>query len=68
MRVQTYTPGILVGLMDQPVQFIALKSGSHSPFPIHIDILGPLSIIQGGQLKSTLLSITAGSMKPKILT
>ena len=33
-----------------------------------MDVLGPLSIILGGQTISTLPSITTGSMKSEILT
>ena len=32
-----------------------LGSGSHSPFPVHIDELDPVSTSPGGQLKVTML-------------
>ena len=30
------------------------RSGSHSPFPIHIDVLEPVSTSPSGQVKVTL--------------
>ena len=43
-------------------------SGSHSPFLVHIDVLGPLSSSPAGQANTTMLSSTAGSMKSSTLT
>ena len=34
------------------------RSGSHSPFPIHVDVLGPVSTSPGGQLNVTLVPST----------
>ena len=39
-----------------PSHINPLGSGSHSPFPIHIDELGPVSTCPGGQLNLTVLS------------
>ena len=38
-----------------PSHISPLGSGSHSPFPVHIDELDPVSTSPGGQLKVTVL-------------
>ena len=43
------------------VQFTTLGSGSHSPFPIHVDELGPLSIASIGQMNVMFAPTNAGS-------
>ena len=40
--------------------FHLLGSGSHSPFLIHVDDLGPMSTSSDGQEKLTLLPSSAG--------
>ena len=35
-------------------------SGSHSPFPMHVDVLDPVSISPAGQLKVTVVPSIAG--------
>ena len=39
-----------------------LRSGSHSPFPIHVDVVGPVSTDPGEQLNVTLAPSNAGSL------
>ena len=43
------------------VQFTTLGSGSHSPFPIHTEELGPLSIALVGQVNVIFAPSNAGS-------
>ena len=42
------------------MQCTSLGSGSHSPFIIHVDNIGPLKPSPGMQLKVTLVPITTG--------
>ena len=44
-----------------------MGSGSHFPFPIHIDVLGPISSNPGGQCKVMLVPSLAGIMWPVII-
>ena len=43
------------------MQFTSLGSGSHSPFPIHVDELGPLSTAPVGQINVMPAPSNAGS-------
>ena len=44
-----------------PVHSNSLWSGSHSPFPIHVDELDPLSICPRGQINVIVCPSSAGS-------
>ena len=43
-----------------PLHSTSLGSGSHSPFLLHVDVLGPRSTCSGGQLKETVVPSSAG--------
>ena len=49
--LDTVVPVVLYSTL---VQFTSLGSGSHSPFPIHVHVLGPLSIAPVGQMNAIL--------------
>ena len=42
------------------LQFVSVGSGFHSPFPVQIDVLDPVSSNPGGQLKEINAPSTAG--------
>ena len=48
------------------MHLIFLGSGSHSPFPIHVDVVGPVRTNSGGQLNVALVlcGIICGSIAP----
>ena len=46
----------------------SIGSGSHSPFPIHVVVLGPVSTSPGGQLKFTLDPSSAGFLSSIVST
>ena len=48
--------------------FNFIGSGSHSPFPMHVKVSGPLRVLPVGQAEVTLLPLNAGSLKPMTLT
>ena len=50
-----------------PLHSTSLGPGSHSPFPIHIVVLGPMRTYSGGQTKVTVAPSVAGSMCPIII-
>ena len=50
-----------------PSHISPLGSGSHSPFPVHIDKLGPVSTCPGEQLNLTILSSIGKPWSSKIL-
>ena len=37
-------------MTDLPLHLILLKSGSHSPLPVHVEALDPVSVNPSGQL------------------
>ena len=45
-----------------PLHSASLGSGSHSPFPIHVDVLGPVSTSPTGQSKKMRVPSKAGSL------
>ena len=47
-------------ILQSPKYFTSSMFGSHSPFPIHVVVLGPLSTSPGGQPKITLVPSIAG--------
>ena len=46
-------------LVSADIHSTSLGSGSHSPFPIHIDVLEPVSTNPGEQVKVIVLPLTA---------
>ena len=50
-----------------PVHSTSLGSGSHSPFPIHVDELDSFRICPGGQANVIFCPSSAGSMKSRAL-
>ena len=47
-----------ITVINSLLQFISTGSGSHSPFPVPVDVLDPVSSSPGGQLKVTTLPLT----------
>ena len=45
----------------------SLRSGSHFPFPIHVDALGPESINPEVQVRDTSAPLIAGSLNPIVV-
>ena len=52
----------------KPLHITSLGSGSHSPFLIHVAVLGPVSISPEGQVKVTVVFSIAGSLYPATVT
>ena len=50
-----FTCGTTMLILNLPPHISPLGSGSHSPFPVHIVELGPVSTSPGGQLNLTVL-------------
>ena len=53
---------------DQPLQSTVSGSGIHSPLLVHTDVLCPLSILPGGQLKFMIVPSIAGYLRPIVST
>ena len=47
-------------IASSPLHFVPFESGSHSPLPIQVDVLDPVSISPGGQLKVTVVPSVGG--------
>ena len=50
-----------------PLHLKLQRSVSHSPFPMHVDVSGPVSTSPGGQEKVMFVPCIAGSPKPMIV-
>ena len=59
---------VVPAVTSLPVQIASLGSGSHFPFPIHVDELGPLCIDPVGQVNVIFCPSSAGSLYPSITT
>ena len=66
--ITTYYYDIHSIVTDPAVHFTSLRSGSHSPFSIHVAELGPISVSPSLQLNMMFSPSRAGSSYPSTIT
>ena len=56
-----YEQAILIRNFTLPLHITSLGSGSHSPFSVHVVVLGPVSSIPGGQVNVIVFPLSSVS-------